>query len=137
MKLSRACIYALHGVAHMAEHGDFRLLAARDVAAARGIPRMFLTKALKPLVSARVLLCIKGPTGGFRLRRPADQITLLEIVEAMDGPIRGNVAFADDNDDVKLGSKLRAVCDQAAEVTRKKLGSVSVAQLVGMGGKKK
>src|SRR5947209_17389598 len=78
MKLSRASSYALHAVAFMAGRKDnTRPVASHNIAAARGIPERFLLKVLKPLVSARLLFSVKGPNGGYRLARPADQITVL------------------------------------------------------------
>src|SRR5947209_19350213 len=70
MKLSRASSYALHAVAFMAAQKDnTRPVASHDIAAARGIPEGFLLKVLKPLVSAKVLLSIRGPNGGYRSAR--------------------------------------------------------------------
>src|SRR5262245_20294226 len=89
MKLTRASSYALHAVAYMAQQQHDTPLASHKIAHERGIPERFLLKVLKPLVSARVLVSIKGPNGGYRLARPASDISMLEIVEAVDGQIRG------------------------------------------------
>src|SRR5437588_2033283 len=89
MKLSRASSYALHAVAFMAGRKDnARPVASHNIAAARGIPDRFLLKVLKPLVSARILFSIKGPNGGYRLARKAEDISLLDVLEAVDGLIR-------------------------------------------------
>ena len=94
MKLTRASSYALHAVAYMAQQkAQDKPTASHNIAAARNIPERFLLKVLKPLVSARVLLSIKGPNGGYRLAKPADKISMLEILEAVDGPIRGMAPF--------------------------------------------
>src|SRR6516225_7690794 len=87
MKLTRASSYALHAVAYMATQKHNRPVPSHIVARDRGVPERFLLKVLKPLVSARVLLSVKGPHGGYRLARPAGEITLLEVLEAVDGPI--------------------------------------------------
>src|SRR5499425_2382567 len=90
MKLTRASSYALHAVAFMAGQKHDKPVASHHIAHARGIPERFLLKVLKPLVSARILMSIKGPNGGYRLAREASDITMLEIVEAVDGgPILG------------------------------------------------
>src|SRR5881394_3883336 len=87
MKLSRASSYALHALAFMAgEKDNTRPVASHHIAAARGIPDRFLLKILKPLVSARVLFSVKGPHGGYRLARKAEEISLLDVLEAVDGP---------------------------------------------------
>src|SRR5690606_23556687 len=51
------------------------------------IPRSFLAKIFQDLVRAGVLRSQRGARGGFLLARPADQITILEIIEAIDGKI--------------------------------------------------
>src|SRR5579884_3535069 len=95
MKLTRASSYALHAVVYMAAQGEDKPVASHHIAQARGIPERFLLKVLKPLVSARVLHSVKGPNGGYRLARPASKISMLEIVEAVDGPIRGQAPLAE------------------------------------------
>src|SRR2546423_4471301 len=111
MKLTRASSYALHAVAYMAaQKQQDKPVASHHIARARGIPERFLLKVLKPLVSARVLSSVKGPNGGYRLAKPPTQITLLEILEAVDGPIRG-VVPAVEKDTNKLDPKLEVVCN--------------------------
>src|SRR5207302_8784643 len=81
MKLTRAASYAIHALVFMAAQKSTRPLASHNIAHARGIPERFLLKVLKPLVSVRLLMSIKGPNGGYRLAKPPNAITLLEILE--------------------------------------------------------
>jgi Rrf2 family protein len=128
MKLTRASSYALHALAHMAgmQKKD-QPIASHIVAQKRGIPERFLLKVLKPLVSAQVLLSIKGPNGGYRLARPASDITFLEILEAVDGPIRGYAPSG--IDDGPVHRKLEHICTQSADVLRKQLGKIKLSEL--------
>lgn len=135
MKLNRASSYALHAVVHMAGLKENRPVASHQIARARGIPERFLLKILKPLVSKRVLLSMKGPNGGYRLARSAAQIAVLDIVEAVDGPIRGLVPVNEGYGDDKLTRRLQTICDQAADAVRRQLQAVSVAELASKGGK--
>src|ERR1700741_3110716 len=115
MKLSRASSYALHAVAYMAQQKSDGPVPSHKIAQERGIPERFLLKVLKPLVSARVLLSIKGPNGGYRLARHPNEITMLEILEAVDGPIRGQAPFSDEVDG-NLNHKLEHICKQTADL---------------------
>ena len=129
MKLTRASSYALHAVAFMAQQKQHdKPMASHNIAAARTIPERFLLKVLKPLVSARVLLSIKGPNGGYRLAKPADKISMLEIVEAVDGPIRGQAPFSEEGNG-PLNHKLESICKKSADVVRGQLEKVTVADL--------
>jgi Rrf2 family protein len=130
MKLTRATSYALHAVVFMATQKQNPIVASHHIAKARGIPERFLLKVLKPLVSARVLFSVKGPNGGYRLAKQPTQITLLEILEAVDGPIRGVVPPVQ-NDASKLDPKLEVVCNEIADRVRKQLGKVRVSELMG------
>src|SRR5437763_2103117 len=130
MKLTRASSYALHAVAFMAVQKHDRPVASHNIAQARGIPERFLLKVLKPLVSARVLLSIKGPNGGYRLARKPDDITMLEILEAVDGPIRGQAPLTDERNG-SLTNKLESICKQSADQVRKHLEKVKISDLMG------
>ncbi len=131
MKLTRASSYAIHAVAYMAQQKiQDKPTASHHIAAARHIPERFLLKVLKPLVSARVLLSIKGPNGGYRLAKPADKISMLEILEAVDGPIRGYSPLGEESNG-PLNHKLEAICKDAATATRKQLEKVTIAELAG------
>jgi Rrf2 family protein len=141
MKLTRASSYALHAVAYMAQQKSDKPVASHVIAQERGIPERFLLKVLKPLVSARVLLSIKGPNGGYKLARSAGDITMLEIVEAVDGPIRGQAPPPEKEDKEKypnykqsnnesLFHKLETLCKSTAEHLRKSIEKVKMSELV-------
>jgi Rrf2 family protein len=100
------------------------------VAEAQGIPERFLLKVLKPLVSAGLLRSVKGPNGGYRLARSARDITLLEVVEAVDGPIQGSAPLSDTRGAERLDVRLSEVCRQAAGVVRERFGKVRLSELV-------
>ena len=89
MKLTRASNYALQALAYLVDQPQDKSVASHIIAEAEGIPERFLLKVLQPLVSVGVLRSIKGPNGGYRLARTPKQVSLLEVVEAVDGPIRG------------------------------------------------
>jgi Rrf2 family protein len=129
MKLSRASSYALHALAYMVGQPPGTPVASHHIAEARGIPERFLLKVLKPLVDARVLLSIKGPNGGYRLAKPAKQITLLEVVEAVDGPIRGDAPAVGQNGGATMDKRLQGLCDGAATLVRERLAKATLAEL--------
>lgn len=133
MKLTRASSYAIHAVVFMATQKTNKPLASHQVARLHGIPERFLLKVLKPLVSVRVLHSIKGPNGGYRLAKPASQITMLEIIEAVDGPVRGQTPLPMDTQETALDRRLEAICNQAASAVRKQLQKVRISDLAAKG----
>jgi len=131
MRLTRASSYALHAIAFLAVQKQNRPVPSHHIAKAKRIPELFLLKVLKPLVSARVLHSIKGPNGGYRLARAASEISMLDVVEAVDGPIRGQAPLSQAEGDGPLDHKLERICDQTADQLRKQLQKVRLSELAG------
>lgn len=103
-------------------------VASHIIAEKRGIPKRFLLKVLKPLVSARVLTSVKGPDGGYRLARPANEVSVLEIIEAVDGPIRGHAPGSRKRAN-NLDRRLEEICAQSADDIRKRFGDIKISEL--------
>ena len=82
---SRACAYAVKALVRLARQGPGAPVKAREIAARENIPYAFLAKVLHQLVRAGIVSSSPGLTGGFRLRVPASKISLIDIVEAVDG----------------------------------------------------
>jgi len=95
MQLSRKADYALRAVMHFAGMPKGKLASIGTVAKAQKIPREFLAKILKDLTWAGILVSYQGVTGGYRLARPAREISFLDVIEAMEGPIALNLCTQD------------------------------------------
>ncbi|GLY71659.1 RrF2 family transcriptional regulator [Amycolatopsis taiwanensis] len=85
MKLSQGVEWALHCAVTLADAEDGILASRRTLAGYYGLPEAYLAKHLKSLVQAGVLVAASGPRGGFRLARAPEQITVLDVVEAIEG----------------------------------------------------
>ena len=83
MLFSTATGYALRTLAVMPEDGSYRL--AKNLAASLELPGPYLAKILQSLAQAQLLHSLRGPRGGFRLARPAQEITVGEVVLALEG----------------------------------------------------
>lgn len=83
--LTRTGGYALHAALAIADMGrDGRAVRASEIAASLGIPSNYLSKILRSLAQDGVLASERGRTGGFRLARAPEKITLLEVVAGFD-----------------------------------------------------
>ena len=98
------------------------------MARVEGLPAQFLRTLLNPLVGAGILRSVRGPNGGYRLARAPKDITLLEVVEAVDGPLRAMVAPVN-KEGTALDKRLQAVCDGAVAPVRERLANVTLAEL--------
>jgi len=83
---SRQCEYAIRGVLFLALKRPGEWTSIKDLTDRLEVPYYFLGKILQGLVSKGMLQSQRGPKGGFTLARPADTITLQEIIVAIDGP---------------------------------------------------
>jgi Rrf2 family protein len=82
--LSLTAEYALRAVLYIADHSGNGLVRVEPMAADLGLPRNYLSKTLNQLAKQGVLASLRGPTGGFRLAQPADELTLAQVVEGFD-----------------------------------------------------
>ena len=133
MKLSAASSYAVHAVVNLAGREEGEPVPSHLIAEAEGIPERYVLKVLLLLVRAQILLAVKGPNGGYRLARPAIKITLLDIIEAVNGPIRGDASLGPGEGDAGLQRRLETACELLAAKTRRQLARVTVADLAGKG----
>jgi Rrf2 family protein len=85
MLYSRSAEYALRAVIHLAALPPGEYALAKSIAAETGIPAHFLAKILQELARDGFLKSSKGPGGGFRLSQPAEDTSMLRIIEAVDG----------------------------------------------------
>ena len=85
MLFSRACEYGIRTMLHLASLDDDNPVLVRDIAEKLDIPFPFLAKVVQTLARRDLISSHKGRGGGIALARPAGDVTLLEVVEAIDG----------------------------------------------------
>ena len=82
---SRECEYALQAVMYLARKSDGDMTSIRELTQSLRIPYHFLAKILQRLKQKGLLVSTKGPSGGFALRTSDREVTLFDIVDAIDG----------------------------------------------------
>ena len=96
MQITRQADYAVRAVLHLAQMKNGDRAATSVVAKEQHIPPSFLAKIISQLSIAGLLHTSRGARGGVTLAREAKDITLLEVIEAIDGPIQLNECVAAD-----------------------------------------
>jgi Rrf2 family protein len=94
MKITRQADYAVRCVLYLTRHED-AVSMVNDISEVMKIPRSFLAKILQKLVRAKIVKSFRGVKGGFKLARTPTEINLLEVIEAVDGPIQANRCVID------------------------------------------
>jgi Rrf2 family protein len=130
MKLSRASRYAIHAVVYLASRKGDSLVGSQDIARLLGITENRLVRILKSLVAARILWSLRGPGGGYRLVRPASRISLLDVIEGVDGPLRSVVIPLTRPGQEMVERRLELICEQMAEWTRSVLDKILITDLL-------
>ncbi len=84
--LSQTCKYAIRSIIYIAQNADNnKKVGLKKISEELNIPAPFLGKILQTLSKKKILLSTKGPNGGFLLYRDAKEISLLDIMEIIDG----------------------------------------------------
>jgi Rrf2 family protein len=87
LRLSKKADYALIAMRHLAASEPGTSASAREIAENYAIPAELLAKVLQRLVRARLLLSVQGTRGGYKLGRPAIQMSVADVIQAIDGPV--------------------------------------------------
>ena len=90
MQISRKSDYALRAMIYVAAWEDDKICSINEISEAEQVPREYLAKILKELSLQGFLHSYKGIHGGYRLARPREGITFLNIIEAMQGKVAIN-----------------------------------------------
>lgn len=87
MFFSPTCQYAIRALIHLAGETNSGPVLARSIAEGENIPQQFLSKILHSLSKRGLVVSTKGPGGGYQLAKLANQISVHDIAEVIDGPI--------------------------------------------------
>lgn len=86
MLLSKSCVYGLRAAIYLATKEESQFVPIKKMSETLEISHHFLTKILQELTAEGLLSSYKGPNGGVKLKKPAGEITLMDVVLAIDGP---------------------------------------------------
>jgi Rrf2 family protein len=138
MRLSEGVEWGVHCAALLAAVPPPHTLSAASLAEYHGVPAPYLSKHLQALVRGGVLKSVSGPKGGFRLTRPPSEVTMLDVVEAIDGrepafvcsEIRRRGPARMPACEYRLPCEIHAVMNRADAAWREQLRAVTMAELV-------
>jgi Rrf2 family protein len=137
MRLSDGVEWGAHCAVLLSFLPPGKALPTARMAEFNGVPAAYLAKHLQVLSRAGIVESVTGPGGGYRLARPASEISMLEVVEAIDGPepafrcteIRRRGPAAVPAREYTHPCGIHAVMDRADAAWRSELAAVSIAQL--------
>jgi len=130
MKMSRSTGYALLAVGYIASHKDQQTILSQDISKEYDIPLEYLLKILQQLVRANVLRSKRGPRGGFFLAKPPQKITMLQIIEAIDGPMASQLKLAEQTRRTKFTTRADKICANAVAQARSVFQKAKLSSLL-------
>jgi Rrf2 family protein len=129
MKLSRTVAYAVRATLQLAQLEAEVPVPCSQLASAGKMPERFLLQILRNLVTHGILRSTRGVEGGYALIRPADQISLLEVIEAIEGPYDSSLELGEGLTPDSQNN-LRSALDEVTSATRNQLEAIKLSQLL-------
>ena len=130
MRTSSSTGYGLLAVGHIAQNQDKGLIRSQTIAKQYNIPLEYLLKIMQQLVMANVLRSKRGPRGGFSLARSPEKITMLEVLEAVEGPFTSDLLLSEHAPRDKFATKAEKTSQKAFTQARNALKAVKFSDLI-------
>src|SRR5215831_20787359 len=105
LRLSKKADYALIAMKHLAVRGDRASSSAREIAELYSIPIELLAKVLQRLVRGGLLVSQQGTRGGYQLARVPSQVSVADVIQAIDGPVTVTACSTDEGQQCEQYSK--------------------------------
>lgn len=129
MKLSRTVAYALQATMQLAVSDSDTPVPCSQIASKGEMPERFLLQVLRSLVNHGVLRSTRGVDGGYMLIRSPNEISLLDVIEAIEGPLDSKLPLQAAPEDFTQ-QNLQKALQEVTATARKQLESIKIAQLI-------
>ena len=130
MRISRSTGYALLAAGYIAKHKEKKIILSQAVSKEYDIPLEYLLKILQQMVKANVLRSKRGPRGGFSLAKPSKKITMLEIIEAVEGPLTNQLNLIEQAPNEKFSGKAEQAYEKALNAAKTIFDRTKLADLL-------
>jgi Rrf2 family protein len=130
MKLTRGGEYGIRGVLYLARQEEGKVSMLSVIAKVQDVPPRFLAKIFQALAKAGVVRSHRGAKGGFSLARSAADVTIKDVIEAVEGPIHLNVCLASPGEcERDHACPIHAIWEEAQQKMMEVLARTSFADL--------
>ncbi len=130
MKISQTVAYAVQATLLLARAKSSLPVPCSQLAAEGNMPERFLLQILRHLVTHGILHSTRGVDGGYTLERPAEEISLLQVIEALDGPLSATLPGNGESSGMPHERRLRQALDEIASTARKQLDALKLSDLL-------
>ena len=130
MKLSRTVSYALRATMLLAQQEPGKPIPCSHLAKQGEMPERFLLQILRNLVNQGLLRSTRGVEGGYTLAHPASDLSVLNIIEAVEGPLRHEAQVTSDLPEPALEARLDVALRDVSTTLRNQLDAIKIAHLL-------
>jgi Rrf2 family protein len=130
MNISASVKHGLLIVGHIAKYGDGGYVSVASIARHHGIGAMPIGKATQMLLRANIVKNRMGPKGGFKLLREANKISMLDIVEAIDGPLDQLIKIGPETTHEPFIVNMQTTCDSIIAKAKDTLSKTKISKMI-------
>jgi Rrf2 family protein len=131
MQITRQTEYAIKTLTELGKLSYGQLLSSKLISQRQDIPEDFLHKTIQILARAGLVVTQRGVQGGVRLARPLEQVTIADVIEAMEGPVALNICLSPSfHCENKGNCQVRKVLADAQAAMLQELRKKSLADIV-------
>ena len=130
MRLSTRGKYGLYAMHYLAQHQHDGPQSLNRIAST-GIPRQYLEQLLGSLRRNGLIRSVRGANGGYQIAKPPDEISMLDVIDAMEGPLVLNDCISDDTQCAKANQcRVRNVWERLTESINSELAKVTLKDML-------
>ena len=129
MKLSRTVAYAVRATLQLAQSETASPVPCSQLASDGNMPERFLLQILRSLVTHGILRSTRGVDGGYSLLKPPDEVSLLDVIEAIEGPLETSQTLSDGLPNFSH-DKLQHALHNVTATARHQLQAIKFSQLL-------
>ncbi len=129
MRISAKTVYGVRALLDLALHIDQGPILSRDIAQRQNIPETYLNQLVLQLRRSGLITSVRGPHGGHMLARPAAASSVLEIWEALEGPLVVVTDNAADDNQARADAVLNSIWDGLRVTMRQELARTTLSDL--------
>ncbi len=129
MKLSTRGKYGLYAMYYLAAHKDDGPQSLQNIATI-GVPRQYLEQLLGNLRRAGLIGSVRGAQGGYQIARPPSQISVLDVIDALEGPLELSECMTDSSAcDRSRGCPVRRTWQKLTDSINRELAGVTLGDM--------
>lgn len=130
MKLSTRGKYGLYAMYYLAEHKDEGPQSLQSIAST-GVPKQYLEQLLGNLRRAGLVNTVRGAQGGYQIAKPPGEVTILEVIDAMEGPLELSECMTDESHcDRSCQCPVRRLWQRLTESINRELAGVTLGDML-------